>query len=684
MKLKNTRRNLEILSGRDSMTVEEMLGFVHEFFRDVNEETGLTAARTPAENVELLYEHLPWLMKTSIKIAQNNEDKILDPRRKEKLDQNNEKLAELDRTMGKEEALIRQIKDSEERLERKAAELERVYKTQKDLRDKCESLKQDIDTLSHINLPEMEQRRDALLTEKTRLNTKIADLGDAILEVQKKIREQQDLFGRRQQELSGTENLKTQWTDRVKQTEQKIEEGKQQSRDLEALFLQKTEDLEQTRQAAEGISRACGELEEKIRALKSKDLPEAEKMKADLAGQLKLMTEEAARLESDLQAAREELAGMKETRELRQKDLENAAAEKERVIRDIQQSLWRIDQEKEDRARQEGLLRSKQEEYRQEEAITRSRLQEEEESCGRVSAELGKTRADLARAQEQLKLLEEDTEKLLHQLEEAALEKTDKEKKLQELKGSTETEKEYITALDGQIHRIRDELEVLKKRSATLAAILKDHTEEKESLENSIATDDKAGARLREEIRLLKQDIERKDFKSQADRLRKQKAELQALLTEFEETNNEIEGRKTDISRLEKERQNQEHLLQQLNESRLKLQTEKDECSSRTRKLEDQVRTLEEWLSSLDARRYADRCSVLSERVKQIDGIRRRVEEDWFSDWRRNNQDLHSSCTYPGEALQSNLDNMERTIQQYRDVLKNVIQCMESSNLRRN
>ena len=108
MELNKTRRNLQSYSGQSSMTIEEMMGFVKEFFEDIDEEAKRkgkeSPLKTPAKDVDYLFDNLPRLLRIFISIGKSNMEVVQDPRRKEKLAQNNAKLEELERVLGREEA----------------------------------------------------------------------------------------------------------------------------------------------------------------------------------------------------------------------------------------------------------------------------------------------------------------------------------------------------------------------------------------------------------------------------------------------------------------------------------------------------------------------------------------------------------------------------------------------------
>ena len=686
MELNNTRRNLQSYSGQSSMTVEQMLEFVKEFFEEIDEEAKKKGTESPlkipARDVDYLMDSLPRLQRRLISIARNNMEVLQNPRREETLARNNEKLEELERAIGREAAQARQIRETQDRLERKNAELERVYALQKQLRDRCDALKRDIETLSHTDLPEMERRKDALLAEKAAVNTKIADLGDAIMKEQKALLAQQDILREREQVLSKAKAETKGCEDQIARTCEAIEAEKEKKKEQESLFIDRSSELEQTRKDLQILQDACTDLEGKITLLREKDLPEAQKRKNGLTEQRDSLGEKVNALAKEAAALKEELEKLTASQEEKKKELSEASAEKNRVIKDIQQILWKIDQEKEDRARQAAVLKSREEEYRQEEAVTKSRLQEEEVACNLARTELGNAKAQLAGAQEELDKLEKAQMDLLRRIDEAAGSKEAREKEAKENREALERENGLIASLDEQILAARQELERLKKRNDTLQTIFSEHVEEKEKLERSIESVDQAGNRLREEIRLLRQDIERKDYKAQEERLRKQKAELAALLESFEQAKLEIEQKEKDLAAARREKENQDLHLQQLNDRCLKLQNERNGVMTRARDLEGQVNALEAWLRSLDARRYQERCDELSVRVSRIESIRKEIEEDWFSDWRTGNQDLRSTCAYPAGAIQTNLENMDKTIRKYKDVLRSVVQCMESSNIK--
>lgn len=686
MELNKTRRNLQSYSGQSSMTIEEMMGFVKEFFEDIDEEAKRkgkeSPLKTPAKDVDYLFDNLPRLLRIFISIGKSNMEVVQDPRRKEKLAQNNAKLEELERVLGREEAGARQIRETQARLERKNAELERVYALQKELRDRCDALKLDIETLSHIDLPEMEKRKDALLTEKAAVNTKIADLGDAILREQKALRAQQDILRDREQALSGAVAETKSCEDRVAKTCEAIEAEKEKKRAQESVFIDKSSELEQVRQDLQSLTEACTDLEGKIALLREEDLPKKQQQKEVLTKEREDLGDQVRALERDAGALEAELSGLKASQEEKNRTLGEASAEKNRVIKDIQQILWKIDQEKEERIRQEAALKKREEEYRQEEAVTRSRIQEEEAACTLAKTELGNAKARLDSAQEELEQLEKAQLELLGRIDQAAGLKEEKIKEDKEKEEALQREKDLIASLDEKILKTREELEILRKRSGTLQTIYREHVEEKEKLERSIESVDQAGNRLREEIRLLRQDIERKDYGAQEERLKKQKAELTALLESFDQAKQEIEQKETDLAAARREKENQDLHLQQLREKRLSLQKERDSIIVGARDLESQINALEAWLQSLDAKGLQSRCEELSARVSRIESIRDKVEADWFSDWRTGNQDLRSTCAYPSVAIRTNLENMDRTIQKYKDVLRSVVQCMESSNIK--
>lgn len=683
MKLSNTKRNLEILAGRDSVNVEEMLGFVHEFFRDIHEETGVVSAKAPASDIETLYEHLPWLMRTSLKIAQTNEARILDPSRKRTLEQNRLKLEELDKDLGKAAAILREEKNTRDILKRKATELEEVYKEERSVQEECEKLQKDIDGIYNINLPEIKRRRNELFDAKAMLSTEMAELESRLLAEQRKVQEQRDLYSSKEKELEGASEQKETLSEKVRQISAAIVGKKEEQRKEEELLNRRKGELNQVSLKLQEISRDQKAVEDAIISLREKDLPQAEEARKEKQARRNEMQNIVAGVLQEAAAAAEEIAGLTEVRMQKKQELDSASAEKERIEKDIKQILRKISQEKEDRRSRAEELRQQTEVYRKEESETRTLLQEENRQCSQAETELEKSRTDLQAAEKKLELLQDDTEDLMEQLEELDRKKRQEEDKIVSLRDQLGKENRYRDSLDESISKIKKELEDLKSRNDNLNAFYREHREEKERLERSITSVNQAAAALREEIRLLQQDIDNKDYKAQEARLLTQKGDLLNLQKEFEHTKKEIEETENKITLLQKEMQNQQNRLQKLNDSHLNLQTKKDELISRSNQLERQVRELEKWMDNLDARQYKARCQVLGERVNQIEKIRRNVENDWFSDWRRGNlaMNLRGTCNYPGEALQANLEDMQKSIEKYKAVLDSVIDCMSSGKL---
>ena len=683
MKLTNTKKNLEILAGRDSMNVEEMLRFIHEFFRDIHDETGIISAKAPAADIETLYDHLPWLMRTSLKIAETNKDRILDPSRKKTLEQYRVKIEELDKNMGREAAILRDMEKTRNTLQRKEAELEEVYKEERNVQAECEKLQKDIESLYNIDLPQVKRRRNELFDAKAKLSGEIAQQNSLLLDEQRKVQEQKDLYSSKEKELAGACQLKAELAEKVRQAEAAIDGKKAEQKQEEERLSGTREELNQISQKLQKIGSDRKALENVIRSIQENDLPQAEAARKEKQVQRDEMQSIVAEVLKKVEEAAQEIAGLSETRKQKQQELDSAAAEKERVEKDIRQILKKTEQEKEDRNSRAEELRKKTEAYRKEESETRTLLQEENRKCGQAEAELEKIRTDLQAAEKKLELLQDDTEDLQDQLEELDRKKRKEEENIVSLRDQLGKENRYRDSLDESISKIKKDLEELKGRNDNLNAFYREHREEKERLERQITSVNQAAAGLQKEISLLQQDIEKKDYKAQEARLLTQKKDLMNLQKQFEQTKKECVEKEAEITSLQKELQNQQNRLQILNDTRFKLQKEKNDLIDRTEKLDKQVKELDKWLNNLDARQYMIRCQLLGERAAQIEKIRRNVENDWFSDWRRGNQAINrrGTCTYAGEALQENLEDMQKSIEKYKAVLNNVIECMSSEKL---
>ena len=562
MELKQTRTDLELLEGQREITLEDALNLIYDFFREVKQKTGKTLEKEPAEDVDGLFRRLPWLLRTSVKMVETNQDRIFDPDRKEKLLQRRAELSGMEEKISGQLETVSELAQEEKKLQAKRVELERARQKEAEIQKTCTGLRQEIRALEQSSLPELEEELEKASARKEMLLAKAAA----------------------------------------------------------------------ARQDIDQIRWQCGEQEQELDRCR------------ELASQEKHKTEA--------------------------------------VRRSVQEVEDQIRAEKERRAGVEARLKNSTEEFEKERESTARRVHEAEERLAAAKSSLEDTRSDLSTLEAQRRIVEETIVKLQEQSgqEEDELEEKTRQKEAEEQREKTLNLR--IRELDENIQDLGEQTTALQSRIGTLDEIRSERQKKKDELDAQVSSFSKTCDRLREEVRLLEKDLERRDFTAQERRLRTRKEELQKELQKFEDISRETEKLEQELTRTQQDIHAQENRRVETNQKLVQSETQKNALIETVQNLENRLRTLETWLEGLEAEQYKKRCEDLSARVRTLDGIRRKVEEDWFSDWRRENMDLHDTYEYAADALRKNLSDMENCLRRYIGILKSVIRCMESKSLK--
>lgn len=562
MELNQTKKNLELLERQDEISLEDALNLVYDFFGEVRKTTGRSLEKMPAQDIDGLFRRLPWLLRASVNMVETNQSRILDPKRKEKLRQRREELSEAERAVEDERNTIEALSEKEKRLSLKKAELEKARRRETELQKICDNLREEISSLEHSSLEELEREVKACTAQKEDLLARIFEARRGVEKIRQECREQeQELM--RQQKCAGEEKEKT---------------------DSVRLSLQETD--------------------------------------------------------------------------------------------------HKISAEKENRAILEAQLKNETEELGKEKEKTVARIRDAEDRLASQKSALEDARADLSTLEAQIGIVEETTRNTEEQNRRAEESLRDKSRLKVEVQEHAAELNSRIGELDESIRTLSEQSAVLQSRINTLEEIRTEQQDKKDALDAKVASVNKTCERLREEIRLLEQDIERKDYSAQEQRLRKRKEETQEELRKFDALCRETEKQEQELTKTRQDVNAQENLLTEINQSIVQCETRRNSLIETVHTQENRLRTLETWLEGLEAEQYQKRCEELSVRVCAMEEIRKKVEEDWFSDWRRENLDLHDTYEYAADALRRNLSDMNEHLSRYREVLRSVIQCMESRNFR--
>ncbi len=380
---------------------------------------------------------------------------------------------------------------------------------------------------------------------------------------------------------------------------------------------------------------------------------------------------------------------------LREKNTEIARAEEE--IRDQQELIRDLkDRERELRVKNQRIVTLREDCRELEDRIT------------------GLSQIDLPREEQRKADLEKEREGLeasISDLQDRILgvrqECEGKKAEINEKKGSLEswqrnlgTLKSQIEQIDGEILENRAGYEKQKKQYTVLAQILEESGKKKTEMDTRVSEMDAEYARMQEEIRLLRQDIESRDFSGQ-------KAKLTAIIEEQQNKQNEYEENKRKISELSRQldqvkkdveaqvkeqqavnqRISQENLrgAEKINELKKKmagLELQKENCIREAEDYRSRVESLEAWFESLEAGQYVERAQILARRFKMLGELKEKIEADWNSIWRKNHLDDRQVSEDYGQVLRGGLDEIGKELLTYQKDLRMIIEALSSEDCR--
>ena len=231
-------------------------------------------------------------------------------------------------------------------------------------------------------------------------------------------------------------------------------------------------------------------------------------------------------------------------------------------------------------------------------------------------------------------------------------------------------------------------------------SVMKESGKKKTEMDTRVSEMDAEYARMQEEIRLLRQDIESRDFSGQ-------KAKLTAIIEEQQNKQNEYEENKRKISELSRQldqvkkdveaqvkeqqavnqRISQENLqgAEKINELKKKmagLELQKENCIREAEDYRSRVESLEAWFESLEAGQYVERAQILARRFKMLGELKEKIEADWNSIWRKNHLDDRQVSEDYGQVLRGGLDEIGKELLTYQKDLRMIIEALSSEDCR--
>lgn len=522
--------------------------------------------------------------------------------------------------------------------------------------------------MAHTNEPQIlsDARRERLsrLTDNLAGLSKQIEAENAVLQ---EIEKNEQNLVRRQEKLSGIKKEQQRILSSCDMITQEID--KLSNMDTQALKAEENRLLAQK-----------SELEKELKSAKIKN----EGISKDLSSLIKLRSEAGILLE-------------KKKNELRNVNDEVSAAKSEikRVENSIYESLKTLaDQMKEKKALEEKMDDDKRkleneiaeidkiiESKNEEKNTLLARREEKEKAELDVKEEISNIGAEIVK-------YKENYEKLSRELAEKQNERDTEIEQIKDLKEKAEELDQIIIAAGKDIEAKKLSIDSLEK--------IKDgKIGQKNELDSRVTELNKECAKLTEEIRVLKKNLQEKDFTDQILILKKERREKEANLAKYDETKSEIKKVEDEIKNLksellaaEKNLQDENNELQMTKNNKLeRLNSLKQQQSKLKQKISDyeiEIHSLEEWMKDIEARKLNEQAERLYERVSKLSGVRDKLEEVLQSSWYQNrytNKKMTVQTAYIGQRMRDDLDNMGKQLSAYRNSLTGVIECLGSEHL---
>ncbi len=522
--------------------------------------------------------------------------------------------------------------------------------------------------MAHTNEPQIlsDARRERLnrLTDNLAGLSKQIEAENAVLQ---EIEKNEQNLVRRQEKLSGIKKEQQRILSSCDMITQEID--KLSNMDTQALKAEENRLLAQK-----------SELEKELKSAKIKN----EGINKQLSSLIKLRSEAGILLE-------------KKKNELRNVNDEVSAAKSEikRVENSIYESLKTLaDQMKEKKALEEKMDDDKRkleneiaeidkiiESKNEEKNTLLARREEKEKAELDVKEEISNIGAEIVK-------YKENYEKLSRELAEKQNERDTEIEQIKDLKEKAEELDQIIIAAGKDIEAKKLSIDSLEK--------IKDgKIGQKNELDSRVTELNKECAKLTEEIRVLKKNLQEKDFTDQILILKKERREKEANLAKYDETKSEIKKVEDEIKNLksellaaEKNLQDENNELQMTKNNKLeRLNSLKQQQSKLKQKISDyeiEIHSLEEWMKDIEARKLNEQAERLYERVSKLSGVRDKLEEVLQSSWYQNrytNKKMTVQTAYIGQRMRDDLDNMGKQLSAYRNSLTGVIECLGSEHL---
>ena len=522
--------------------------------------------------------------------------------------------------------------------------------------------------MAHTNEPQIlsDARRERLsrLTDNLAGLSKQIEAENAVLQ---EIEKNEQNLVRRQEKLSGIKKEQQRILSSCDMITQEID--KLSNMDTQALKAEENRLLAQK-----------SELEKELESAKIKN----EGINKQLSSLIKLRSEAGILLE-------------KKKNELRNVNDEVSAAKSEikRVENSIYESLKTLaDQMKEKKALEEKMdddKRKLENEIAEIDKIIESKNEERNTLLARrkekEKAELD-VKEEISNIGAEIVKYKENYEKLSRELAEKQNERDTEIEQIKDLKEKAEELDQIIIAAGKDIEAKKLSIDSLEK--------IKDgKIGQKNELDSRVTELNKECAKLTEEIRVLKKNLQEKDFTDQILILKKERREKEANLAKYDETKSEIKKVEDEIKNLksellaaEKNLQDENNELQMTKNNKLeRLNSLKQQQSKLKQKISDyeiEIHSLEEWMKDIEARKLNEQAERLYERVSKLSGVRDKLEEVLQSSWYQNrytNKKMTVQTAYIGQRMRDDLDNMGKQLSAYRNSLTGVIECLGSEHL---